>query len=462
MADEENEQGALAACAARRWLARNAADVKLVRTHSGSDAVACTSLVSCLPALQDITLHVTGINVEEDLGCLLEALAWCPHLRALDLSTALLDTTYEIDTCWPFPDAAAFAKLRSLTKLAFSFREDGQFCLADVVSALVPLTGLAELSLMSNEEGPTLSEFAPDQLAVVPAALGHLKGLQSLSFTSFSSFDLEAGCLNLPNLLSLEFEKCNFKEDANMLLPGITALECVTRIALKHIDVPGTEGSCVLNPELVRLPYLHTLVLSHVHIVCDDVSSVDCIGLPAGMGLLSLSLLHLNVSWLVLPHFPLDLTQLVALESLDASHNNFAELPLGITALSKLTDLSLGRVPVINLMHGQCDADPLDVRALGDLSGFPALRELTFKHCEVMLCPSLLGALRHASLDNLCFKTAYPAPKCALAVLQLCREFRRLRRGSAVTCVCEGPPDMPWELRAAWLKFKADINACGQ
>ena len=86
--DGQDEQGVLAACAARRWLARNAAGVKIIHTHTGVEAVAWISLVSCLPALQDVTLHVTGVNTEDDLGCLLEALAWCPRLRALDLSTA--------------------------------------------------------------------------------------------------------------------------------------------------------------------------------------------------------------------------------------------------------------------------------------------------------------------------------------------------------------------------------------
>ena len=51
------------------------------------------------------------------------------------------------DLFWPFPDAAAFAKLRSLTKLTLSFDKGDRFSLADMVSALVPLTGLAELTV---------------------------------------------------------------------------------------------------------------------------------------------------------------------------------------------------------------------------------------------------------------------------------------------------------------------------
>ena len=200
------------ACAARRWLARNAAYVKLVQGGISSEASACISLVSCLPALQDVSLFARLVG--DDLGCMLEALACCTRLTALNL---LLDPGYGKGSCSLFPDAAAFAKLCGLTKLGLYFEEENQFCLADIVSALVPLTGLAKLSLTSG------------QPAVVPAALAHLKSLQSLTLGEFGPFVLEPGCLDLPNLLSLEFEDCGFGEDAQ-LLPGVTALQCVTRI----------------------------------------------------------------------------------------------------------------------------------------------------------------------------------------------------------------------------------------
>lgn len=54
-------------------------------------------------------------------------------------------------------------------------------------------------------------------------------------------------------------------------------------------------------------------------------------------------LLHLHFSMLGLARFPLALTQLVALQSLHATENHCAELPAGITALSRLTELRLGR-----------------------------------------------------------------------------------------------------------------------
>ena len=75
---------------------------------------------------------------------------------------------------------------------------------------------------------------------------------------------------------------------------------------------------------------------------------------------------------------------------------------------------------------------------MGDLSGFPALRKLTFAFCEVKLCMSLLGgAVRHTSLESLCFLSAYPSQECAPMVLQLRQELRRLQRGSMLKLVNE-------------------------
>ena len=84
-------------------------------------------------------------------------------------------------------------------------------------------------------------------------------------------------------------------------------------------------------------------------------------------------------------------------------------------------------------------ADPVQVhekhllgaRALGDLSGFPALRKLSFQGLEVMLCASMLGAVRHASLTSISFDRT-EAPECAVMVLQLSQALRRLGRGSVL------------------------------
>ena len=89
------------------------------------------------------------------------------------------------------------------------------------------------------------------------------------------------------------------------------------------------------------------------------------------MGLLSSTLRHLDCCGQGLTVFPPALMQLVALECLVAERNEFMELPAAITALSRLTELILGRIMAKEdplQVHGK---RPLDVRALGDLSGVP-------------------------------------------------------------------------------------------
>ena len=290
-ADGQGGRAVLAACAARRWLARNAEGVKLIRSYSDTEATvygeasACASLVSCLPALEDVTFSPNAPLVRDNLGCLLEALAWCPRLTALDLGMEENQrNAADEDLYWPFPDAAVFAKLRGLTKLALFANEDDPFDLADVVAALMPLTGLVELDLGSLQH------------AIVPAALRQLKELRSLTLRGFFYLDLEAGCLDLPYLESLEFEGCIFEEDTQVL-PGITALQRLTCFKLS-----GAEGPRFFDPQLAQLPRLQRLVLSqdtpvHSDFASGDMASCDPPGLlrlPADMGALKTSLLSVE------------------------------------------------------------------------------------------------------------------------------------------------------------------------
>ena len=183
----------LAASAARRWLARNAAGVRLLRVSYGAEASKCTSLVSCMPALQDISLCLIPPLTRNELGCLLEALAWCPRLRTLRLFIAAFGRSEGDEALHGSFLDASFAKLSSLTKLVLNFDMLFGYSLADVVGALVSLTSLAELSIGLMRS------------AVVPAALGQLKGLRSLDFLFLSPCALEPGCLELPDLRSLTF-----------------------------------------------------------------------------------------------------------------------------------------------------------------------------------------------------------------------------------------------------------------
>ena len=449
-ADGRSGPAMLAACEAESWLARNAAGVKVIRNQSEAPAPACTSLVSCLPALEDVELSLCAPVVPEDLGDLLEALEWCPDLGALDLNMSTSPSTGEgyTDLHWAFP-APALAKLSSLTSLELGFDDNYHYTLADVVGALVALTGLFKLCI---------GHFRAADIHLVPAALGQLKALRSLTFCDIDTCVLEAGCLDLPELQSLYFDLCGVPDAA--VLPGVSALQCLTAI-----EFAGGLGPLTVDP-LAQLPGLQRLVLSQ-ELAPELLGPLGPLRLPADMGSLSSTLLYLDISGHMGIRFPQALTQLVALEHLNAKENDFAEVPAGITALSRLTELMLGRICLFDGDPLQLHAKrPLDVRALGDLSRFPALRGLTFEFCEVLLCCSVLGSARHSSLTSLCFYVSHPAPECALVVLQLSRELWRMKRGSVLKAVSWEPVGYLFaralrdaQGRAPFQKFTADLEA---
>ena len=190
-----------AARAARRWLARYAAGVKRISNQEGSDecyvtecdapASACARLVSCLPALESADLRIYGPLDQDNVGCLLEALASCTALRALDL---FLRPDHPVHAPQPVPAsgcAPAFAKLRGLTKLALTLCDKYPYTLAEAIGPLLSLTGLVNLWIQQY-----CSYVSPD--AVVPAALGQLKGLQILQMDDLRSVSLRRGVSTCP------------------------------------------------------------------------------------------------------------------------------------------------------------------------------------------------------------------------------------------------------------------------
>ena len=415
--------------------------------------MACTSLVVCLPSLESIKLRLPGPLFTRDLGCLLEALAWCPRLRALDLEA--VDGTRDERDGAIFLPSLGLERLRSLSKLSLHLGLEETHSLADVVGALVSLTDLAELEL-TVEHSYMRTHHRPD---VVPAALGQLKGLRSLKFRDLESCSLEAGCLDLPRLLSLDFRHCKFRNAA--VLPGVSALQSLTRI-----EISQGCGPRFFDPQLVQLHGLQRMVFKIDERICLG-GALGLTRIPADMGALRSSVLHLDCTRQGLTQFPLALTQLVALKCLKAGGNEFAELPAGIRALSRLTELALGRFRVHGDVMELHDQRPLDVRVLGDLSAFPALCMLSFSRCEVTMCQSMLGAARHASLKGLTLSVAHPAPECALMVLQLSHSLNTLGRGRVLRFVDDDffnvhlCSERVQQALQPLLKFKAALEACG-
>ena len=398
--------------------------------------------MSCLPALDSANLIVYGPLAPYNVSCLLEALASRPALTALDLY--MCAGYYKGKMRWPdvLGCAPAFAKLRSLKRLALELPDSPRYILGDVVEALVSLTGLTELMICLQ------------QPAAVPAALRQLKALQELQLCALQRCNFEAGCLDLPNLQSLRFRGCHFIEEAGEdveLLPSDAALQGLTSIDFFESNGPPCFA------QLARLPRLQRMDFSANGCEC------DCLGLsmlPADMGTLSLTLTHLDISRCEPTYFPLALTRLVALKCLKAGANEFAEVPDGITALARLTKLTLGRWFAEDplQLHGKRS---LDVCALGDLSAFPALCKLTFKYCQVVLSESMLGVVRHASLASLVFRVAHPAPGCMLTVLQLSQALRQHMHGGVLRLEHGKVSVVRGSLQSApFTKFDEAIKTC--
>ena len=133
IADARRKDAMLAACAARRWLARNAAALKRIRIQNNAAASVCMNLVSCLPALEDVDLHLAGPSNPHKLSCLLEAPSWCPRLRVLYLRMWQSERRQGNQAALSNQRMPAFTKLRSLTQLVLEFGSAVPFTLAAVV-----------------------------------------------------------------------------------------------------------------------------------------------------------------------------------------------------------------------------------------------------------------------------------------------------------------------------------------
>ncbi len=97
---------------------------------------------------------------------------------------------------------------------------------------------------------------------------------------------------------------------------------------------------------------------------------------------------------------------MTCLTDLNLGGNCFEQLPEGMTALTALETLCLGRHSASPDEVGGA----LDARALGNLAGFPALRSLSFVTCSVQFCPSFQAVAAHPCLESLELWTSYPAP----------------------------------------------------
>ena len=458
---------------ARRWLARHAAAAKAftvkVDELSQTTLDSMDFLLSLLPGLEAASVTVAAEAIDQgdfgydqsyetiSLGILVDALAQCQRLQALTLR-------YTANGMGIVPSApvaslvSAFSKLSpSLVKLDVSVCE---FQLPPSIGPgmlgnVAPLTGLTDLRLHVLYEA---TNEAPHETSFLTQSLSAFKRLHRLELSELRGLRLDAGCLELPDLASLTFDQCCFA-DSPAQLPGLGVLSCLTSLAFLSCDGLRSLSVCGLE----QLPSLQKLVCAGGE--WDRRTSFGRVwsNLPADMGSLSPTLLSLDVSIVDLAAFPLAVTQLTALQCLQAHRNSFSVVPAGITALGRLETLELGRRgDPGHTATRRMPVKKIDASALGDLSSFPLLSTLGVARCEVKLSSAFGGAAGHGRLANLVFRNAYPAPECVVTVLQYRQELQRQGRGGVLQLKeCLIPARLTRQDITPCRKFRLALEACG-
>ncbi len=336
--------GAPAGACAWRWLQVQGAAATRVSGAAAVHGIAerLSLLRLCLPALErlcslQLAPHpdAAPAAARASLVGVARAVGRCARLRQLDVRFCLDDKPGH-----QLPDALGglLADARALEELALKLeyrephRREGPAPAR--VSALV--TGLAGLSRLRalTLDLPHTSTDAP-----LPACLSRLAQLTSLRLSGIGALRCAPGWARLPALARLELEECVFASgDGEDVLPGMGALA-----ALTGLHVTRCPSLRVLPASLWRLARLRSL--SHncksMHGVAR--AALPVAGLPAGGAPCFASLTHLTLAGHNLQAFPPGVLAMRRLTRLDLSCSCFSEVPQGITMLTALEALHLGR-----------------------------------------------------------------------------------------------------------------------
>jgi internalin A len=238
---------------------------------------------------------------------------------------------------------AELGQLKNLTTLSLSYNQ-----LTELPAELGQLKNLTTLSLSYN------------QLTELPAELGQLTNLTTLSLSSNQLTELppELGQLTNLTILSLSYNQLT------ELPPELGQLTNLTTLSLSSNQL--TE----LPPELGQLTNLTILSLSHNQLT----------GVPAELGQLT-NLTILSLSGNQLTELPPELGQLKNLTSLYLFDNQLTELPPELGQLKNLTSLYL--------QDNQLTAAPDELGQLKNLTTLDLSRN------QLTALPSELGQLKN-------------------------------------------------------------------
>ncbi len=328
-------------------------------------------------------------------------------LQTLHLSIALLGGLAD-----QVPEALVreLASVHTLEKVTLSLmacqRADRSECpptfsLAHLVAGLAGLPRLRALTLFVANVGMD---------AVLPASVSRLAQLTYLRLRELHGLRCAPGWARLPALVCLDFHECMFAADSEAALPGMGALAALTSLCIWRYP-----RMRVLPASLWRLPQLR-----HLSHQADNGagtgaprSELPGAGLPLSAPCFA-SMLRLSLAGHSLRAFPPGVLAMKCLVLLDLSGSCFEQLPEGVSALTALEELRLGRHAAGELEIG----GSLDARARGSLAGFPKLRRLSFANCSVLFCSHFLAAAAHPRLERLELRASHPVlyPSCGAFV----------------------------------------------
>ena len=410
--------GAPEEASARRWLQVHGGAVKCVRglavdVESGEGVPGCdlaagrlSALLAGLPALTSIKwmdlradMHRRpAAAIRAFLAGAARAIARCSSLHALCLHIVLLGGLAD-----QLPGALVreLASVRSLEDLFMSiYTNEANRLDWPAIPSVAHLT--ADLAALPRLRALTLVIGTVRMEATLPASMSRLAQLTMLSLRGFDGLRCELGWARLPALECLDFCECVFACDGEDALPRMDTL-----VNLSSYHLWNCPSLRVLPASLWRLPQLRGL---HHHTDKGVVTGAARSELPvAGLPLSApcfASMHGLSLSGHNLPAFPLGILSMACLVYLNLSHSCFEQLPEGVSVLTALEELRLGRHSAGAVQVGGA----LDARALGGLAGLPNLRELGFANCSVLLCSSFQAAAAHPRLERVQLDTSHPAP----------------------------------------------------
>jgi hypothetical protein len=364
------------------------------------DAQRLSALLASLPTLSSLSsMHLSACpgaalaSIQAFMAGAARAMGCCSCLQHLDLRIQLVD---KLTDQLPETFGQLLAEAHSLQWLSIEIELGSgthrrrRWPATSMTQLMTGLAGMSQLRTLSLDVTKVVAE------GTLPACMSCLVQLTSLSLSALQGLRCAPGWARLPSLACLQILSCTFAGVGEEALPGMDAL-----VSLTSLDVRWCPSMHVLPTSLWQLTQL--CCLRHGDQLRLRRSELPASCVPTSTPCFA-SLTRLSLPGQNLLDFPTGILAATRLTHLCLSRCRFEHLPEGISMLTALETLELGRYALSGKIGGGFDA-----QALGSLAGFPNLQSLTFRSCSVQFCPSIQTAAAHPRLRRLQLDSAFPA-----------------------------------------------------